>query len=137
MNANASVDSATSATMRAIEPVIGHMKSDHRLDRCFLHGRIGDVWNVIGSAAGFNIRKLLRLLGKGIFSHAPETLSMPPRILCRFWTALVKLLQPIAGILPTQNHPLTSRQPQYDVFLTLRTYLPRHQSDLFLFSHGL
>jgi IS5 family transposase len=24
------------------EPVIGHLKSDHRLDRCFLHGRIGD-----------------------------------------------------------------------------------------------
>jgi len=27
--------------------------------------------NVIGSAAGFNVRKLLRLLGRGIFFHAP------------------------------------------------------------------
>ena len=54
----------------AIEPVIGHLKSDHRLDRCFLHGRIGDATNLIGSAAGFNVRKLLRLLGRGIFSHA-------------------------------------------------------------------
>jgi len=55
----------------SIEPVIGHLKSDHRLNRCFLHGRIGDALNVIGSAAGFNFSKLLRLLGRGIFSHAP------------------------------------------------------------------
>jgi IS5 family transposase len=54
----------------SIEPVIGHLKSDHRLDRCFLHGRAGDKLNLIGSAAGFNVRKLLRLLGKGIFSRA-------------------------------------------------------------------
>ena len=55
----------------AIEPVIGHLKSDHRLDRCFLKGRIGDAMNLIGSAAAFNFRKLLRLLGRGIFSHSP------------------------------------------------------------------
>ena len=54
----------------SIEPVIGHLKSDHRLDRCFLKGRMGDKLNLIGSAAGFNVRKLLRLLGTGIFSHA-------------------------------------------------------------------
>jgi len=54
----------------SIEPVIGHLKSDHRLDRCFLKGRIGDKLNLIGSAAGFNVRKLLRLLGTGIFSRA-------------------------------------------------------------------
>jgi IS5 family transposase len=54
----------------SIEPVIGHLKSDHRLDRCFLHGRKGDKLNLIGSAAGFNVRKLLRLLGLGIFSRA-------------------------------------------------------------------
>ena len=54
----------------AIEPVIGHLKSDHRLDRCFLKGRMGDKLNLIGSAAGFNIRKLLRLLGLGIISRA-------------------------------------------------------------------
>ena len=54
----------------SIEPVIRHLKSDHRLDRCFLKGRIGDKLNLIGSAAGFNVRKLLRLLGTGIFSRA-------------------------------------------------------------------
>ena len=60
----------------SIEPVIGHLKSDHRLNRCFLHGRIGDALNVIGSAAGFNFSKLLRLLGRGIFSHAPIFLAV-------------------------------------------------------------
>jgi IS5 family transposase len=54
----------------SIEPVIGHLKSDHRLDRCFLKGRLGDKLNLIGSASGFNVRKLLRLLGAGIFSRA-------------------------------------------------------------------
>ena len=54
----------------SVEPVIGHLKSDHRLDRCFLKGRVGDKLNLIGSAAGFNIRKLLSLLGTGIFSRA-------------------------------------------------------------------
>ena len=59
----------------AIEPVIGHLKSDHRLDRCFLKGRIGDAMNLTGSAAGFNVRKLLNLLGRGIFSHAPRQMG--------------------------------------------------------------
>ena len=63
----------------AIEPVIGHLKSDHRLGRCFLLGRIGDALNVIGSALGFNVRKLLRLLGRGIFSHAPMGFAHVPR----------------------------------------------------------
>ena len=48
----------------AVEPVIGHLKVDHRLDRCFLHGRVGDALNLVGSAAGFNVRKLLNLLGR-------------------------------------------------------------------------
>ena len=52
----------------AIEPVIGHLKSDHRLDRCFLHGRVGDGVNLVGSALGFNMRKLLNLFSRGIFS---------------------------------------------------------------------
>ena len=55
--------------------MIGHLLCpfegrDHRLDRCFLHGRVGDALNLVGSAAGFNVRKLLNLLGLGIFSRA-------------------------------------------------------------------
>jgi IS5 family transposase len=44
----------------AIEPIIGHMKSDNRLNRNYLKGTVGDSINVILSACGFNFRKLLR-----------------------------------------------------------------------------
>ena len=44
----------------AVEPVIGHMKSDHRLGRCFLAGLLGDETNAVLAAAGMNFRKLLR-----------------------------------------------------------------------------
>jgi hypothetical protein len=53
----------------SIEPVIGHMKKDHRLGRCMLKGSVGDGLNLIGSALGFNVRKLLRLLASGIYSR--------------------------------------------------------------------
>ncbi len=42
----------------AIEPVIGHMKSDGHLGRNFLLGTQGDATNVILAAAGHNLRLL-------------------------------------------------------------------------------
>lgn len=44
----------------AIEPIISHIKFDHRLDRNFLKGRVGDQINALLAGAGFNLRKLLR-----------------------------------------------------------------------------
>jgi IS5 family transposase len=44
----------------AIEPKIGHLKSDHRMNRCFLRGLAGDAINAVLAAAGSNLRKLLR-----------------------------------------------------------------------------
>jgi IS5 family transposase len=44
----------------AIEPIIGHLKSENRLSRNYLKGILGDVRNVLLAACGFNIRKLLR-----------------------------------------------------------------------------
>ena len=44
----------------AIEPIIGHLKADHRLSRNFLRGILGDVKNVMLAACGFNMKKLLR-----------------------------------------------------------------------------
>ena len=44
----------------AIEPVIGHMKEDNRMDRNYLKGTDGDKMNAILAACGFNLRKLLR-----------------------------------------------------------------------------
>ncbi len=46
----------------AVEPKIGHAKSDHRMDRCFLKGLAGDAINATLAAAGANLRKLLNLL---------------------------------------------------------------------------
>ncbi len=43
----------------AIEPKIGHLKSDHRVGRCFLKGLEGDAINIVLAAAGANLRKLL------------------------------------------------------------------------------
>ena len=46
----------------AVEPAIGHLKREHRMDRNRLKGERGDMFNAILSAAGMNFRKLLRWL---------------------------------------------------------------------------
>jgi len=46
----------------AIEPVIGHVKAEHRMDRNYLKGQHGDRINAILAAAGFNFHLLLRWL---------------------------------------------------------------------------
>ena len=43
----------------AIEPKIGHLKSEHRAGRCFLSGLEGDAINITLAAAAANLRKLL------------------------------------------------------------------------------
>jgi IS5 family transposase len=50
---------------QAIEPIIGHLKSDHRLNRCHLKGADGDAIHAVLCAAGYNIRWLLRMIRKG------------------------------------------------------------------------
>lgn len=42
-----------------IEPVIGHLKSDHRLSRNFYKGIIGDNINVMLAAAAFNFKRMM------------------------------------------------------------------------------
>ena len=46
----------------AIEPVIGHIKNEHRMDRNYLAGSQGDAINAILAAAGYNFRLLLTWL---------------------------------------------------------------------------
>ena len=46
----------------AIEPVIEHLKSGHRLSRNYLSGVFGDNINVMLAAAGYNFKRLLRKL---------------------------------------------------------------------------
>ena len=56
---------------QAIEPLIGHAKADHRMDRCWLPGAVGDALHALSCAAGYNIRWLLRAITrlglKGLF----------------------------------------------------------------------
>jgi IS5 family transposase len=49
---------------QAIEPIIGHLKADHRMDRCHLKGERGDRLHAVLCAAGYNIRWLLRMIAK-------------------------------------------------------------------------
>jgi IS5 family transposase len=49
---------------QAIEPIIGHLKSDCRMDRCHLKGEQGDSLHAVLCAAGYNIRWLLRMMAK-------------------------------------------------------------------------
>lgn len=46
----------------AIEPVIGHLKSEHRMGRNYLWHCQGDAANAVLAAAGYNFRRLIRWL---------------------------------------------------------------------------
>jgi IS5 family transposase len=46
----------------AVEPVIGHLKAEHRMGRNYLWYRHGDAANAILAAAGYNFRRLIRWL---------------------------------------------------------------------------
>ncbi len=45
----------------AIEPVIGHLKTDHRLSRNFYKGIFGDNINIMLSAAAFNFKRMMNI----------------------------------------------------------------------------
>ena len=49
---------------QAVEPAIGHLKSDHRMDRCWLQGSLGDALHTLGCAAGYNLRWLLSSIAR-------------------------------------------------------------------------
>ena len=64
---NASRESMLLARLRfrrraGIEPIIGHLKSDHRLKRNFLKGFVGDQINLLMAAAAFNFKKWMRAI---------------------------------------------------------------------------
>jgi transposase, IS5 family len=46
----------------AVEPVIGHLKDDHRMGRNYLAHASGDAINAVLAAAGYNFRRLLAWL---------------------------------------------------------------------------
>jgi transposase, IS5 family len=48
----------------AVEPVIGHLKEDHRMGRNHLAGRVGDAANAVLAAVGYNFSLLLAWLAR-------------------------------------------------------------------------
>lgn len=69
----------------AIEPGIGHLKREHRMDRNRLKGQQGDCFNAILSAAGMNFAKLLswiaellRLILAWLFSFQRALVAVDP-----------------------------------------------------------
>lgn len=67
----------------AVEPGIGHLKREHRMDRNRLKGKEGDRFNAIMSAAGMNFSKLikwvrdfLRLFWEGLFGFQRATVCV-------------------------------------------------------------
>jgi IS5 family transposase len=48
----------------AIEPIIGHLKADHRLGRCHLLGEMAERLHAVLCATGYNIHGLLRMIAK-------------------------------------------------------------------------
>lgn len=63
----------------AVEPVIGHLKAEHRMGRNYLWFRRGDAANAILAAVGYNFRRLIRWLRL---------------LLCQILVALMATLRP-------------------------------------------
>jgi len=60
----------------AIEPVIGHLKQDHRMKRNYLRGQDGDCINALLVGCGFNLRKLTRVFFWLIFGWPEQALEI-------------------------------------------------------------
>ncbi len=70
---------------QAIEPAIGHLKADHRANRCWLKGSEGDALHGVLCAAGFNIAWLLRAIAaRGIKALRAFLLTL---YIAACWTA--------------------------------------------------
>jgi transposase, IS5 family len=66
----------------AVEPVIGHLKSEHRMGRNYLWYRQGDAINAVLAAAGYNFSLLLRWLRRLLLRCLRSLIALlrPPRL---------------------------------------------------------
>ena len=80
---------------QAVEPAIGHLKSDNRMQRCWLQGQTGDALHALCWALGYNLRWLMR---------AVLRLGLKGLLLC---LQLLLWLQTFAGkVVPSRRHVL-------------------------------
>jgi transposase, IS5 family len=82
----------------AIEPVIGHCKADHRMERCWLKGELGDALHAVLCATGYNLRWLMR---------AVLRLGLGPVFLC------LALLRADSAPMRLRDVPGTDREPAW------------------------
>ena len=64
----------------AVEPVIGHVKGEHRMNRNYLKGHDGDRANAVLAAAGYNFAQLLRwfeVLLRALLTMIARTIPTP------------------------------------------------------------
>ena len=65
----------------AVEPVIGHLKNEHRMDRNYLAHRDGDLNNAVLAAVGYNFRRLIKwlrdLLRLVLAMLVPQSIATP------------------------------------------------------------
>jgi IS5 family transposase len=61
----------------AIEPVIGHLKAEHRMGRNYLWFRRGDATNAVLAAVGYNFRRLIRWLRPLLFEILAALFAEP------------------------------------------------------------
>ena len=61
----------------AVEPVIGHLKAEHRMGRNYLWFRRGDANNAVLAAVGYNFRRLIRWLRILLFQILSALLAEP------------------------------------------------------------
>jgi len=73
----------------SIEPVIGHLKYQHRMARNFLKGQLGDFINCALAAAGFNLKKMLRKIASSLNCQLNV-------VLCYFFALILKQTKKVA-----------------------------------------
>jgi len=61
----------------AVEPVIGHLKAEHRMGRNYLWFRRGDANNAVLAAVGYNFRRLIRWLRLLLFEILAALFAEP------------------------------------------------------------
>jgi len=90
---------------QAIEPIIGHLKEDHGMDRCHLKGAQGDRLHAVLCAAGYNLRWLLRMIAR----KAVAFLSRVYLRLCQAVGLSPKWFAMLCELVNATPLPMTSR----------------------------
>jgi transposase, IS5 family len=111
----------------AIEPAIGHMKSDGFLGRNYLKGEIGDAINAVMCGVGWNLRKLLRYLWERLLLLL-LAFDRAQRSPYGVWRSVLAMM---ATFLCCQNNIIFGNTRNYEPPKTIKNaYLLRHTPSL-------